>query len=54
MLPALYAAQITSWGILYHAITVLSPRITAATGWPHRGQPITAVVGQRAGGGRTS
>ncbi|MCX5049297.1 MULTISPECIES: MFS transporter [unclassified Streptomyces] len=32
-LPALCATQITSWGIVYYAFPVLSPQITAATGW---------------------
>lgn len=32
-LPALCATQITGWGIVYYAIPVLLPRITADTGW---------------------
>jgi MFS family permease len=33
---ALCLTQNTSWGILYYAFPVLSPEITAATGWPTR------------------
>ncbi|MGW3405972.1 MFS transporter [Streptomyces zhihengii] len=34
VLPALCATQVVSWGILYYALPVLNPQITAATGWP--------------------
>lgn len=33
VLRALCIPQITGWGILYYAFPVLSPRITADTGW---------------------
>lgn len=33
ILGALCLTQITSWGVLYYAFTVLSVRITAKTGW---------------------
>jgi MFS family permease len=33
VLVVLCATEITSWGILYYAFAVLSPRITADTGW---------------------
>ncbi|MEV6974472.1 MFS transporter [Kitasatospora sp. NPDC093806] len=32
-LPALCVTQITSWGIVYYAFPVLTPHITADTGW---------------------
>ncbi|MXQ65057.1 MFS transporter [Actinomadura rayongensis] len=33
MLVALCVTEITSWGVLYYAFTVLAPSITADTGW---------------------
>lgn len=32
-LPALCAARITGWGIVYYAFPVLNPQITADSGW---------------------
>ncbi|MCV7179204.1 MFS transporter, partial [Mycolicibacterium sphagni] len=33
VLLALCVTEITSWGVLYYAFTVLSPQISADTGW---------------------
>lgn len=33
VLAVLCVTEITSWGVLYYAFTVLSPRITSQTGW---------------------
>ena len=33
VLVALCVTEITSWGVLYYAFTVLSPAISADTGW---------------------
>ena len=53
ILSILCVTEVTSWGILYYAFLVLSPAITADTGWSTTsivaafsiGQLVAAVVG---------